>query len=109
VTGYPCTDEASHLENVMEKFEYTQRLTTLLAEAEKFEYTQRLTTLLTEAGVLAVKINLARFQETVPEDDHTIRLCEILNIVTDILTGGDEIQKEAKTLAEKYGIERESE
>jgi len=40
--------------------------------------------LLREAGVLAVKINLARFQETVPEDDHTIRLCTILDTLLDM-------------------------
>jgi hypothetical protein len=43
--------------------------------------TQRFNELLQEAGILAVKINLARFQETVPEDDHTIRLCTILDIL----------------------------
>jgi hypothetical protein len=40
--------------------------------------------LLQEAGILAVKINLARFQETVPKDDHTIRLCTILDILLDM-------------------------
>jgi hypothetical protein len=43
--------------------------------------TQRFNELLQEAGILAVKINLARFQETVPKDDHTIRLCTILDIL----------------------------
>ena len=93
------------MENVMEKFECTQRLTTLIAESEKFEYTRRFTTLIAEAGVLAERINLARFEETIPDADHTTRLCETLDIVMDILTEWDAIQKEAQTLAEKYGIE----
>ena len=89
VGGSQRTDEASQMENVMEKFEYTQRFTKLL----------------TEAGVLADRINLARFEETVPDADHTIRLCDILDIALCLLTEGDAIQKEAQTLAEKYGIE----
>ena len=43
--------------------------------------TQQFKALLREAGILAEKINLARFQETVPKDDHTIRLCTILDIL----------------------------
>ena len=43
--------------------------------------TQQFKALLREAGILAEKINLARFQETVPEDDHTIRLCTVLDIL----------------------------
>jgi hypothetical protein len=43
--------------------------------------TQQFKALLREAGILAEKINLARFQENVPEDDHTIRLCTILDIL----------------------------
>jgi hypothetical protein len=97
--------ERLYMENVMEKFECTQRLTTLIAESEKFEYTRRFTTLIAEAGVLAERINLARFEETIPDADHTTRLCEILDIAIAILTEGDAIQKEAQTLAEKYGIE----
>ena len=89
MVGYHRTDEASQMENVMEKFEYTQRFTKLL----------------TEAGVLADRINLARFEETIPDADHTIRLCDILDIALCLLTEGDAIQKEAQTLAEKYGIE----
>jgi hypothetical protein len=44
----------------------------------------RLKALLNEAGVLAEIINRARFEETLPKDEDTIRLCEILDILISI-------------------------
>lgn len=44
----------------------------------------RLKALLNEAGLLAEIINRARFEETLPKDDDTIRLCEIMNILIDM-------------------------
>jgi hypothetical protein len=44
----------------------------------------RLKTLLNEAGLLAEIINRARFEETLPKDEDTIRLCEILDILISI-------------------------
>ena len=44
----------------------------------------RLKDLLNEAGVLAEIINRARFEETLPKDEDTIRLCEILDILIDM-------------------------
>jgi len=41
----------------------------------------RLKALLNEAGVLAEIINRARFEETLPKDDDTVRLCDILDIL----------------------------
>ena len=46
--------------------------------------TQRFNALLVEAGILAERINLDRFQETVPNADHTTRLCFILDVLLDI-------------------------
>jgi hypothetical protein len=46
--------------------------------------TQRFNELLQEAGILAVKINLARFQETVPAADHTVELCFILDTLLEM-------------------------
>jgi hypothetical protein len=37
--------------------------------------------LITEAQVLSEIINKARFEETIPYDDFTIRLCEIIDIL----------------------------
>jgi hypothetical protein len=84
----------------MEKFECTQRLTTLLAEAEKFEYARRFTTLIAEAGVLAERINLARFEETIPDADHTTRLCETLDIVGSI----DRVGRDTKRSTKMYKL-----
>jgi hypothetical protein len=39
--------------------------------------------LITEAQVLSEKINRARFEERIPYDDYTIRLCEIIDILAD--------------------------
>jgi hypothetical protein len=39
--------------------------------------------LITEAQVLSEKINRARFEERIPYDDFTIRLCEIIDILAD--------------------------
>ena len=39
--------------------------------------------LITEAQVLSEKINRARFEERIPCDDYTIRLCEIIDILAD--------------------------
>ena len=39
--------------------------------------------LITEAQVLSEKINRARFEERIPSDDFTIRLCEIIDILAD--------------------------
>jgi hypothetical protein len=44
----------------------------------------RLKALLNEAGVLAEIINRARFEETLPKDEDTIRLCDILDILISI-------------------------
>jgi hypothetical protein len=44
----------------------------------------RLKDLLNEAGLLAEIINRARFEETLPKDEDTIRLCEILDILIDM-------------------------
>jgi hypothetical protein len=44
----------------------------------------RLKDLLNEAGVLAEIINRARFEETLPKDDDTVRLCDILDILIDM-------------------------
>jgi hypothetical protein len=44
----------------------------------------QLKALLNEAGVLAEIINRARFEETLPKDEDTIRLCEILDILIDM-------------------------
>ena len=44
----------------------------------------RLKDLLNEAGVLAEIINRARFEETLPKDDDTVRLCDILDILISI-------------------------
>jgi len=40
--------------------------------------------LLAVAGVLAERINRARFEDRVPDTDDTIRLCEILDILIDM-------------------------
>lgn len=39
--------------------------------------------LIREAGVLADKINLARFEGVIPSDEDTVRLCIILDILAD--------------------------
>ena len=39
--------------------------------------------LINEAAVLAEMINKARFEERIQYDDHTIRLCTIINILAD--------------------------
>lgn len=39
--------------------------------------------LITEAQVLSEIINRARFEERIPYDDHTIRLCTIIDILAD--------------------------
>ena len=39
--------------------------------------------LITEAQVLSEMINNARFEGRIPYDDHTIRLCEIIDILAD--------------------------
>ena len=39
--------------------------------------------LVTEAQVLSEIINRARFEERIPYDDFTIRLCEIIDILAD--------------------------
>jgi hypothetical protein len=44
----------------------------------------QLKALLNEAGVLAEIINRARFEETLPKDDDTVRLCDILDILISI-------------------------
>ena len=44
----------------------------------------RLKTLLNEAGLLAEIINRSRFEETLPKDEDTIRLCDILDILISI-------------------------
>jgi hypothetical protein len=44
----------------------------------------RLDGLLAVAGVLAERINRARFEERVPDTDDTVRLCEILDILIDM-------------------------
>ena len=46
--------------------------------------TQQFKALLREAGILAEKINLDRFQETVPAADHTVELCFILDILLEM-------------------------
>jgi hypothetical protein len=46
--------------------------------------TQQFKALLREAGILAEKINLARFQETVPTADHTVELCFILDTLLEM-------------------------
>ena len=46
--------------------------------------TQQFKALLREAGILAEKINLARFQETVPDADHTVELCFILDTLLEM-------------------------
>jgi hypothetical protein len=85
----------------MEKFECTQRLTILIAEAEKFEYARRFTTLIAEAGVLAERINLARFEETIPDADHTTRLCETLDIVMEY---SDRVGRDTKRSTKMYKL-----
>ena len=37
--------------------------------------------LITEAQVLSERINRARFEERIPYDDYTIRLCDIIDIL----------------------------
>jgi len=40
--------------------------------------------LLAEAGMLAEKVNLDRFEGTVPSDYDTTRLCEVIDILMEV-------------------------
>jgi hypothetical protein len=71
------------------------KVAVLIAEADNLN-THEGSRIIAEAGVLAERINLARFEETMPDADHTTRLCETLDIVMGILTEWDAIQKEAQ-------------